>query len=145
MRRFKDWKIGVKLMALILLVSVGYVSFGLIANSTIGTVKVGGPLYDRLVVGRNLNADAAPGTLYLNEARMNILVYLLAEGPPSAQKALENYQTAKKEFNDAFVRYDRQLPEGHIRDLMKGKAHEEGLEWLQVVDAEVIPLKSSGD
>jgi hypothetical protein len=38
--RFKDWKIGTKLTALILVAAAGFVIFGWISHSTINATKV---------------------------------------------------------------------------------------------------------
>jgi methyl-accepting chemotaxis protein len=145
MSRFKNWNIGTKLLALVLVVGVGFVIFGWVSYSAIAAAKVGGPMYDRIALSKDLYADASPATLYLSEARMNVLSYVVLEDPVSVQKSLESYQEAKKAFEDSFAQFNRQLPDGPIKELMNGKAHQEGLEWLKIVDTLVIPARTRGD
>jgi hypothetical protein len=56
MSRFKDSNIGTKLMALILVVGVGFVIFGWVSYAAISVAKVGGPMYDRIVLDKDLIA-----------------------------------------------------------------------------------------
>jgi methyl-accepting chemotaxis protein len=145
MRGFKDWNIGTKLTALILVMAMGFVIFGWVSYSSITTTKVGGAMYDRIALGKDLYGDASPATLYLGEARMNILSYVILEDPAAVQKSLDAFHEAKKGFEDDFEQYNRQLPDGPIKEQMVGKAHQEGMEWLKIIDTLVIPARSRGD
>jgi methyl-accepting chemotaxis protein len=145
MSGFKNWNIGTKLTALILVVAVGFVIFGWVSYSAIAAAKVGGPMYDRIALSKDLYADASPATLYLSEARMNILSYVVLEDPVSVQKSLESYQEARKAFEDSFAQFNRQLPDGPTKELMNGTAHQEGMEWLKIVDTLVVPARTRGD
>ena len=102
-------------------------------------------MYDRIAMGKDLYGDASAATLYLGEARMNILSYVILEDPVSVQESLEAFQESKKAFEDEFQQYVRQLPDGPIKEQLSGKAHQEGLEWLKIVDTIVIPARSRGD
>jgi methyl-accepting chemotaxis protein len=145
MRRFKNWKIGVKLMVLILIAGIGFVTFGAIAYSTVSVVKIGGNEYQSIQLKKDLNADVIPPAVYLSEARMNVLASLLLEDQDGIQKRLEAYQGDEKAFEEAYKRYSQQLPDGRVKDLMQGKIHEEGVQWLQIIDTVVIPARKRGD
>jgi len=145
MSRFKDWNIGTKLTALILVVGVGFAIFGWVSYAAINATKVGGPMYERIASNQVLYADASPATLYLNEARMNVLTFLTLEDPAGMQKNLVNYEEAKKAFEESFRQFNRELPDGPMKELMSGKAHQEGVEWLKIVDTVVIPARTRGD
>jgi methyl-accepting chemotaxis protein len=76
---------------------------------------------------------------------MNILSYVVYEDPVRVQKSLDAYHEAKRAFEDSFAEYNRKLPDGPIKELITGKAHQEGVEWLKIVDTVVIPARSRGD
>ena len=121
MHRFKDWKIGVKLMVLSLIAGIGFVIFGVIAYSTVSVVKIGGNDYQAIQLKKDLNSDVIPPTLYLSEARMNVLASLLLDDQDGIQKRLDDYQEDEKAFVQAYNRYSQQLPDGRVKNLMQGK------------------------
>jgi len=62
-----------KLIALVAVFALSFIVFGIVAYSTVQTVKVGGALYLRIVQGKDLVADILPPPEYLIEAYLVVL------------------------------------------------------------------------
>ena len=56
----KNTKIRYRLFLLVGLSIVGFIGFGIFSYSTLNTLKVNGPLYKRIVQGKDLIADVLP-------------------------------------------------------------------------------------
>jgi methyl-accepting chemotaxis protein len=142
----KDLKISTKLLLLMLIVGAGFFAFGGIAYSTVGTVKVGGPLYAKIEMENVLIADIVPPDLYLGaEANTQALGIIVAKDPAEMQVHLRDYKVAEKAFETAVEKHNRIFPAGHILDLLNGTVRREAVEWFKVMDTEALPAKARGD
>jgi methyl-accepting chemotaxis protein len=142
----KNLKISSKLCLLMLIAGIGFVTFGAIAYSTIGTVKVAGPLYDKIALEKDLVADIVPPDLYLGaEANTQLLAFIVAKDPAEMQMYLQDYRAAEKAFETSNEKHNRVFPPGHVKDLLSGTTRVEALEWFRVIDTEAIPAKVHGD
>ena len=141
----KDMPISMKLAILVAMVIAGFVSFGLLAYATIDKVKVNGSLYNDISLGKALDAESAPPVLYLAEARMDVLVLLLDPDASRREGHLNNFLQQKKNFEDVETQYVGKLPDGPIKDLLRGTVFTEGEEWMRVVQTRVIPAALRGD
>jgi methyl-accepting chemotaxis protein len=145
MIRIKDMPISMKLAILVAIVIAGFVSFGLLAYATIDKVKVNGSLYNDISLGKALDAEAAPPVLYLAEARMDVLLLLSDPDVSKREGHLKDFLQQKKNFEDAQIQYVGKLPDGPIKDLLKGAVFTEGEQWMRVVQTRVIPATLRGD
>jgi methyl-accepting chemotaxis protein len=145
MTRIKDMPISAKLTVLVTIVVLGFGSFGLLAYFTIDKVKINGSVYNEIALGKSLDADAAPPLLYLAEARMDVLLFLLEPDASKKQGHLNDFLEQKKNFEDAETEYTGKLPEGRLKDMVKGAVFTEGEAWIGVVQTRVVPAALRGD
>ena len=143
--RIKDLKISTKLYLLIALAALGYFVFGFIGYRTIEEIKVNGPIYNRISVGKSLDADVVPPTLYLNEARMNLYQLMYEQDPAKFQVLIERIREYEKKFQQSHEDYMKTLPNGALKDQVNGTVYTEGAEWIRLVETEFIPAKLKGD
>ncbi len=143
--RLKNLKISTKLTVLILTTVIGFAAFGTVAYSTITTIKVSGAMYDRISLFKALDADCAPPALYLIEARMDVLAFLLEKDPERVKEGIGLFEDQRKAFEDTYQSYLQKLPPGPVREQLTGDDYKEGTAWLQIVETRVIPAKQRGD
>ena len=65
---FKNVKVGKKMSLLPAVFVIGFLGFGAVAYTTLNTVKVNGPLYGDIVLGKDLIADILPPPEYVIES-----------------------------------------------------------------------------
>ena len=144
MLSFKDLKLSTKLGLLVLIAAAGFISFALLAYSTIKSVKVNGEMYNQIAQYKSLDSDCAPPALYMVEARMYLLAFLLERDSTRAQEQLAQFRAQGKSFEETYQSYMQKLPEGPLKEKLSGTDYKEGTEWLRVMEASVIPLKLRG-
>ena len=144
MLRIEDLRVATKLILLIFTVALGIVGFGLIAYSTVNTVKVGGPIYEAIQKEANLSIDSAPPPLYLIEAQADMLALLVERDKSKYQQFVGSISQHQKEFEEAYTADSASIPEGRVKDLLKSESAE-AREWLRIVRSEIIPAKLRGD
>ncbi len=140
----KDLKISTKLSLLVMLAAVGFFAFGLLAYSTVNTVKINGTLYNHISVMKSLDSDCAPPSLFLLEARMDLLSFVMQKDPKLQEHWLGEFRKQEKAFEETYQSYMKKdlLPE--LKDKLAGTDYKEGTEWLRIAESQVIPLKLRG-
>src|ERR1700733_5261823 len=73
MSGIKDLKTSLKLYVLTGITIIGFVTLGTIALTTLNEVKVNGPIYQSIDLGKSLDSDVSPAQLYISETRMDLL------------------------------------------------------------------------
>jgi methyl-accepting chemotaxis protein len=142
---FKDLKISTKLTLLITLAALSMVLFGAIGYSIVNTVKVTGPIYDRITMLMDLDSFIMPPDLYLVEARLTLFRFLEEHDPAKAQALIEELNGHEKAFRDGLDKYSKILPPGETRDMMNGTLASEGFKWIEIMNNKVIPAKQQND
>jgi methyl-accepting chemotaxis protein len=125
------------LVSLLILVAGLVAVFG-ISLWTSSTVRVNGPLYARIVQGKDLVADVLPPPAYAIEA---YFVVLQMDRQTDAKKFAElrgRLQRLRKEFEERQDFWRRELAEGPLRVASQAAAAS-GRAFFAVVDDEVLP------
>lgn len=144
--RMKDLKISTKLTLMILAAVISLALFGAIGYSIVNTVKVTGPIYGTIVSTKDLDGDLMPPNLYLVEARMDLLSMMeSATDATQAQANLDQLKGNEQAFQDTHDKWNRQLPEGRIKEMLNGPTYTEGKEWIRIVDSVLLPALQRRD
>ncbi len=137
----RDLKTSIKLAALIALSVVGFVLLGIISLKTLDEVKVTGPLYQSIDLGKSLDSDVVPPALYLAEARTHILAAINERDSGKLPSRIDEYKGDEKAYLETHDKYVKLLPDGPIKDMVNGTVQKEAQEWLGIMDKELIPAK----
>ncbi|MDO8747763.1 MAG: methyl-accepting chemotaxis protein, partial [Candidatus Omnitrophota bacterium] len=95
----KNTKIRYRLFLLVGLSIVGFIGFGIFSYSTLNTLKVNGPLYKRIVQGKDLIADVLPPPEYIIETYLISLQLLEEADPKKVDILIEKAKSLKGEYD----------------------------------------------
>jgi methyl-accepting chemotaxis protein WspA len=146
MSRFSTLKLSTKLSLLVAVFSVGFIAFTLVAWATIARVKVNGPLYHEITLGKDLIADVLPPPEYLVESYLVVLD--LVDGTADQAEALELIERGKKlrqEYEQRHAFWTSEIPQGAINQALLVRSYAPAIEFFDVRDKEVIPALHSGN
>lgn len=107
-------------------------------------VQVNGPIYTKIVQGKDLVADVLPPPAYAIEAH---LVLLLADREVEAGKRsrlLNQFETARQSFAERRAFWNQKLGPGVLRNTYE-LAAASGAEFFRIVDTEYIPAARAKD
>jgi PAS domain S-box-containing protein len=117
---------------------------GLLVYSTMTQVQVNGPIYKRVVQGKDLVADILPPPEYLLESYLVSLQMLNADGAELQALAASSKQL-RADFEDRHQFWVKELPEGNLKTLMVIDAYEAGNQFLELRDQRFIPALLAGN
>ncbi len=145
MIRLKDLETSTKPTFLVTVATLGFATFGLLSFSTVSAVKVNGDRYNRIALLKALDSDCAPPALFLLEARMDLLAFLLQKDPAIQKRWLDDFRKQTKAFEATYQGYVQKPLDVRLKEKLSGADYQEGTEWTRIMEAEVIPLKLRGE
>ncbi len=145
MFRFSDWKVRSKLLLLVGISATGLIVLGGFAALTINRVKVYGPLFQEIVIQKDLLADILPPPEYLLESYLMDHRVLAEQTEPERKKALERLTQLRKDFADRKQYWKDNLTPGSERDQMLNQVIPTGERYYALEDSLFLPAMRAGD
>jgi len=133
-----------KLWLLVGVFAIGFVVSGLFSLNTLNHVKVNGPVYQEIVLQKDLLADILPPPEYLVESYLVALQMTAADKAKLAPLA-EKARALAKDFEDRHQFWEKALPAGPAKTLLIDKAYKPGKEMLDLLQRELLPALQGGD
>ena len=129
-------------MALVFLV---FLTLAWMNWNVVDRVRVNGPVYQKMVMGKDLLADSLPPPSYLLQAYHTVVQLALAGAnePKELERLLESYEKSKKEFESRHQYWLEHLSEPLLKEKELAE-YQSGKELLESVDQSLFPLLKSG-
>jgi methyl-accepting chemotaxis protein WspA len=141
----KNLKITTKLTLLIGVFTLGFLGFAWVAFRTIGEVKVTGPMYAKIVEGKDIIADVLPPPEYIIESYLVVLELLDEADPREKERLLGRCKILRDEYDLRHAYWDKELPEGPMRQTLVVKSFKPAIAFYEMRDREFLPALLSGD
>ncbi len=141
----RNLKVGSKLILLAGIFVVGFVLFGLVSYRTLNRLKVNGPLYKRIVQGKDLIADILPPPEYIIEAYLVVLQMVDETDKSALEELIKKGKQLKIDYDTRHDVWVKELEPGQLREDMVKGSYDPAIEFFKVRDSEFIPAVLSGD
>lgn len=147
---FRNLRIWVKLSLLILISSIGFAAFSVFAFSTLGAVRVNGPLYQELAQDQELVADILPPPSNIIEFQL-VASQLLDEAEHGDSEAinalLEQADAVQKEYEDRHTYWVNALSSStnqEVNQALLVDSYEPAKTYFQIFNDQYVPALRSG-
>ena len=146
MKLFNNLKISVKIFFVILIITIGMAWFGFYSFTALNNLKVNGPVYNKIVLGKNLVADILPPPVYLIESYLTVRE-MTDENDSVILNQKANYliNKLKKEYFERHKYWTNNLPESEMKNEMVNLSYKPAEEFYNIIDKEFIPAIKKGD
>ncbi|MBI5889495.1 MAG: methyl-accepting chemotaxis protein [Nitrosomonadales bacterium] len=147
MRRvtMRNLKLSQKFVVLIVLSLAGFIAASSAAFWALSELKVNGPLYQRIVQGKDLIADILPPPEYIIET------YLVANelrdiaSAEQRDKSISRLAQLRKDYDDRHAFWQQQPLEENIKKALLAEAHGFALDFFKTLDEQYLPAVRAGD
>ena len=109
----------------------------------IGELKVGGPLYQRIVLGKDLVADILPPPEYVLETFLE--VSLIQANPTDLAAHREALAKLRKDYDDRHTYWLAQDMDAKVRDRLTVGAHAPAMTVWKITEERFLPAVEKGD
>ncbi len=137
-------KLKTQLLFLISTLAVGIVGSVYLQDKQAEKLIVNGPVYDNIVLQKDLVADILPPPEYLIEA-WQLALELYSVKPANAEPYLEKSAQLRKDFETRHEYWKTHLSDSELKNLMMGDLYKYGIDFLNMRDSEFIPAFKAGN
>jgi methyl-accepting chemotaxis protein WspA len=145
---FKRLRLSTKLFLLISICLIGFAAFVFVSYRTLSEYKVNGPVYARIVQGKDVIADVLPPPEYIIEPYL-IVLQIIDEPDDRIRKDLIDRLHQLK--NDPEIGYDArhkvwvdQLPPGELKRLLVEESYTPATAFFDTLEHDFIPAVQAG-
>ncbi|MFZ6691857.1 methyl-accepting chemotaxis protein [Undibacterium sp. SXout20W] len=145
MNLLRRLKLSKRLSVLIALFSAGFIIYGAWSFKTLDELKVGGPVYQRIVQGKDLIADVLPPPEYILESYLVVFQIMATEDPGEQEKLIGHFKELKNDYDTRHVFWGKEGLDSDIADALLNKAHEPAQAFYNTAFNEFIPAAQKQD
>jgi methyl-accepting chemotaxis protein len=134
------------------IVVLGYLATLAASHFSLGLLKVGGPIYSRIVLGKDLIADILPPPAYLVEAYLEATLSLQAakadgegRGPRSIDQHEARLKTLQADFETRHRFWRQQVLSEKLKESFLKNSYEMGQRFWSAVNDRFLPALRKGD
>ncbi len=107
-------------------------------------LTVNGPVYNKIVLQKDLVADILPPPEYLLEA-WQVVLEMATLKPVNAAPYIEKGEQLRKDFETRHTFWKTNLAEGEMKNIMTEALYTNGMRFLNIRDQEFIPAFKAND
>ncbi|MFH0730164.1 MAG: methyl-accepting chemotaxis protein [Pseudomonadota bacterium] len=140
-----NFNLSSKLVFLVSAFIVIFALFTLISYSTLNHLRVNGPVYEQIVVGKDLIADILPPPEYIMETYLVTLQMLGEMNEANVKSLIEKGNVLKNDYLTRNKYWRNALPEGRIKDVLIQQSYTPAMAFFDLRDNQFIPAFQKGD
>jgi methyl-accepting chemotaxis protein len=145
MRIISDLKMKSKLGILAGSAILGFVCYSIFSFSIMHKIAVNGPLYNEIVMNKDLVADILPPPEYLVEAYLVIKQIQTEKNESRIQDFINRISSLEKDYHDRHEYWTSNLPPGTMHDIFLTDSYSPGLKFFSVVHGAFLPAIKNKD
>jgi signal transduction histidine kinase len=123
----------------------GLVIFAAVAFAALLQIEVNGPIYQHISLSKDLISAYVPPSESLLQAALICGMMGEASDPAELERYENQFDAAREDFEAQHADYMRRVPEGKLKDLMRGTAYQSAEQYFQIARQTYIPLILQGD
>ncbi len=145
LKAFMNLRIQFRLLMLLIPFIIGFLIFAVSLFQVMNTVKVNGPVYEKIAQGKDLMADILPPPEFIIEPYLSVLEIEADNDPEKIQYFVDNERHYRKVYEDNHKFWEKNLPEGTIKTILIRDSFQQAEDFFDILEKKVIPLIQAGD
>ena len=145
MKILRNLKLSQRFALMITMFVLGFVICGAWSLKTVNELKVNGPLYQRIVQGKDLIADVLPPPEYILESYLVSLQLLAATDKLERDVLITRLKALKADYDTRHEFWLKENLESNLADIFLKKAHAPALIFYRAAFDQLIPAIQSDD
>ncbi|WP_114972605.1 methyl-accepting chemotaxis protein [Rhodoferax ferrireducens] len=145
MSSFSRLKLSHRFAVLIAFITIGFAVYGAWSFKTLNELKINGPLYQRIVQGKDLVADILPPPEYIIESYLVSMQLLEAFDKTEQNQLTERLKTLRAEYDTRHAFWLKEGLEDYLVKMFLKEAHEPAVAFYKSAFGEFIPALLKGE
>jgi len=141
----KQLSIKMRLATILVILILGFTIFGIATYRTMSTINVNGPIYQRIVQGKDIIADILPPPEYILESYMVVLQIATVSDPVKIDQFAGRIAHLKTEFENRHQYWIDQALEQELKTTLLDQAYQPARDFYQEVQKQYLPAIKAND
>lgn len=133
-----------KLAVLMGVFVAAFAAYAVVSFRMMNTVKVNGPVYQRIVQGKDVIADVLPPPEYIIESYLLVLQMEKSTDPAAIAQLAERGRKLRQEYDTRHQFWVEDLDPGPLKEAMVVRSYTPAIEFFRIRDDEFIPAIVAG-
>lgn len=142
---FRNFKLSHRFAILIGLFALGFIVYGAWSFKTLNELKVNGPIYQRIVQGKDLIADILPPPEYIIESYLVTLQLPDAGDKAEQNRLIERFNKLKGEYDQRHTFWLKEVLDDNISEAFLKQADPQAVNFYNIAFNEYIPAVKKSD
>ncbi len=134
-----------RFVALIAVFMLGFSAYGAWTVKTLTEIEVNGPVYKRIVQGKDLIADVLPPPAYILESYLTVLQLAQAKSTDEKNEQIAQFRKLKIDYDRRHAFWSDASLEGELADVFLMQAHDPAVVFYRIGLDEFLPAVLSGN
>lgn len=131
--------------AIVVVFAVVLAGYGWYSARTCEQVRIGGPYYNRIILGKDLIADILPPPAYIIEAYLLCYQAATLSDPAEREKILARLGETEKEYGERLDVWQKSLPASRMKSALVEDSARNAREFFKIVHERFLPAIQAGD
>ena len=145
MNWFRNFKLAHRLAVLVGLFALGFIVYGAWSFKTLNELKVNGPIYQRIVQGKDLIADILPPPEYIIESYLVTLQLSEANDKTEQTRLIEQLKKLKGEYDERHAFWLTEELDSELSETFLNQAHPQAANFYKIAFNDYIPAVQKPD
>ncbi|MEY4738274.1 MAG: hypothetical protein RL302_2593 [Pseudomonadota bacterium] len=145
MNSFSRLPLAQRFFALVAVFILGFSAYGAWTLKTLAEVEVNGPVYQRIVQGKDLIADILPPPAYILESYLTALQLAQVKSPDEKNEQIAKFRQLKMEYDSRHEFWSKEPLDGELAAAFLKRSHDPAAEFFRVGINEFIPAVLADD
>lgn len=141
----RKFKLSQRLAVLIAIFSAGFIVYGVFSLNVLNELKVTGPIYQKIVAGKDLIGDVLPPPEYILESYLVSLQIFSSSDPTEQNKLIEKLKALKKDYDTRHDYWSTAGLDADIAEALLKTSTEPAMAFYTTAFNEYIPAVQSQD
>ncbi len=140
-----QWKFAHRLGVLIAVFVLGFAAYGAWSLQVLSALKVNGPIYQRIVQGKDLIADILPPPEYIIESYLVSLQMITSQDDKEIAALAERLAKLKLDYDDRHAFWTRETLEPQLKQTFLGDSYQPAMRFYALATDQFVPALQQGD
>lgn len=145
MNWFRNFKLSQRFAILVGLFAFGFIVYGVWSFKTLNELKVNGPLYQRIIQGKDLIADILPPPEYVIESYLVTLQLSDAGDKTEQNRLIERLKKLKGEYDERHAFWLKEDLDANLSTIFLKQAHPQAIGFYNIAFNEYVPAIEKSD
>jgi len=145
MHMLRTLKLSHRLAVLIAIFSAGFIIYGIWSFKTLNELKVSGPVYEKIVAGKDLIGDVLPPPEYILESYLVSFQLLSSTDKAEQDKLIDHFKSLKSDYDTRHDYWSKAGLDTDIADALLKTSNAPALAFYDTAFNEFIPAVQKQD